>query len=40
MCAAQVLKPYVESIFNLLSLIGSDANRSESLMRAAMGVIG
>lgn len=37
---AQVLLQYVPSIFQLLNLIGDDANRSESLMRAAMGVIG
>lgn len=38
--AAQVLLQYVAAIFQLLNLIGGDANRSESLMRAAMGVIG
>ncbi|KAL6857856.1 karyopherin Kap95 [Amphichorda felina] len=37
---AQPLQQYVPSIFQLLSLIASDMNRSESLMRAAMGVIG
>lgn len=37
---AQVLQQYVPSIFQLLSLIANDMNRSESLMRAAMGVIG
>ncbi|KAH8886839.1 ARM repeat-containing protein [Thozetella sp. PMI_491] len=36
----QVLQPYVESIFQLLNSIASDMNRSEALMRAAMGVIG
>lgn len=38
--AAQVLQQYVPAIFQLLNLISTDANRSESLMRAAMGVIG
>lgn len=37
---APALQPYVQSIFQLLNLIASDMNRSESLMRAAMGVIG
>ena len=37
---AQVLQPYVESIFQLLNTIAGDMNRSESLMRASMGVIG
>ncbi|KAL6813285.1 armadillo-type protein [Trichoderma sp. SZMC 28013] len=36
----QVLQQYVPAIFQLLNLISTDANRSESLMRAAMGVIG
>ncbi|KAK5991112.1 Importin subunit beta-1 [Cladobotryum mycophilum] len=36
----QVLLPYVPTIFQLLNLISGDTNRSESLMRAAMGVIG
>ncbi|KAL0937431.1 uncharacterized protein CTRU02_207162 [Colletotrichum truncatum] len=35
-----VLQPYVSSIFQLLNMIASDMNRSEALMRAAMGVIG
>ncbi|KAB8238317.1 karyopherin beta [Aspergillus alliaceus] len=34
------LQPYVESIFQLLNLISQDPNRSEGLMRAAMGVLG
>jgi importin subunit beta-1 len=37
---ADVLQPYVESIFQLLNTIANDMNRSEALMRAAMGVIG
>ncbi|KAK2075143.1 hypothetical protein P8C59_009293 [Phyllachora maydis] len=37
---AAVLQPYVESIFQLLNAISNDMNRSEALMRAAMGVIG
>lgn len=36
----QVLQPYVQSIFHLLNLISQDMNRSESLMRSSMGVIG
>ncbi|KAK4133361.1 ARM repeat-containing protein [Trichocladium antarcticum] len=35
-----VLQPYVQSVFELLNTIANDANRSEALMRAAMGVIG
>jgi importin subunit beta-1 len=35
-----VLKPYVEHIFQLLNLIATDGNRNESLMRGSMGVIG
>lgn len=34
------LQPYIESIFQLLNLISQDPNRSEGLMRAAMGVLG
>ncbi|KAK3363625.1 armadillo-type protein [Lasiosphaeria hispida] len=36
----QVLQPFVATIFQLLNTIATDANRSEALMRAAMGVIG
>ncbi|KAI1349947.1 armadillo-type protein [Xylaria sp. FL0043] len=36
----QALQPYVQSIFQLLHIIAQDMNRSESLMRSAMGVIG
>ncbi|KAK4452922.1 hypothetical protein QBC34DRAFT_20663 [Podospora aff. communis PSN243] len=36
----QVLQPFVPSIFQLLNTIATDANRSEALMRASMGVIG
>ncbi|KAI9904232.1 hypothetical protein N3K66_000761 [Trichothecium roseum] len=36
----QVLQSHVASIFQLLQNISGDANRSESLLRAAMGVIG
>ncbi|CAP68101.1 uncharacterized protein PODANS_1_19650 [Podospora anserina S mat+] len=35
-----VLEPYVQSIFEMLNVIANDANRSEALMRSAMGVIG
>jgi importin subunit beta-1 len=37
---AQVLQPYVQSIFQILNTIAGDTNRSEALMRASMGVIG
>ncbi|MCJ1233378.1 karyopherin beta [Varicellaria rhodocarpa] len=37
---AQVLVPYVESIFQMLSIVYQDNNRSEPLLRATMGVIG
>jgi len=36
----QALQQYVQAIFALLALIATDINRSESLMRASMGVIG
>lgn len=36
----QLLEPYVESIFNLLNIVANDQNRSDALMRSAMGVIG
>ena len=32
--------PYLEAIFQLLSMIAQDGNRTEGLMRASMGVIG
>jgi len=35
-----VLQPYVPTIFELLNSIANDTNRSEALMRSAMGVIG
>ena len=37
---ADVLQPYVPTIFELLNSIANDTNRSEALMRSAMGVIG
>ncbi|KAK2762197.1 karyopherin beta [Arachnomyces sp. PD_36] len=37
---AEGLQPYVESIFHLLNIVAHDTNRSEGLLRAAMGVIG
>lgn len=37
---AEALQQYVASIFQLLNIIAQDMNRSESLMRSAMGVIG
>ena len=37
---ADQLAPYVESIFSLLNVISNDQNRSDALMRSAMGVIG
>ncbi|KAI1760944.1 ARM repeat-containing protein [Hypoxylon sp. FL1150] len=36
----EALQPYVQSIFQLLNIISQDMNRSESLMRSCMGVIG
>jgi len=35
-----LLQPYVESIFSLLNTVWLDQNRSDSLMRSSMGVIG
>ncbi|MCJ1408412.1 karyopherin beta [Ptychographa xylographoides] len=37
---SQMLTPYVESIFQLLSIVAQDLQRSENLARSAMGVIG
>lgn len=37
---AEGLQPYVESIFQLLNIVAQDTNRSEGLLRSAMGVIG
>jgi importin subunit beta-1 len=37
---AQALTPYIESIFQLLGLVAQDGNRTEGLLRSAMGVIG
>ncbi|CAJ2503965.1 Uu.00g113590.m01.CDS01 [Anthostomella pinea] len=36
----QALQPFVQTIFQLLNIISQDMNRSESLMRSSMGVIG
>lgn len=36
----QALQQYVSHVFQLLSLIANDENRTESLLRASMGVIG
>ncbi|KAF3398302.1 Importin subunit beta-1 [Penicillium rolfsii] len=35
-----LIQPFVESIFQLLHIISQEGNRSEGLMRSAMGVIG
>lgn len=35
-----VLAPYVQSIFGFLSVVNADPNKTEGLMRAAMGVLG
>ena len=37
---ASVLQAYVEPIFQLLNIVWQDQNRSESLLRSSMGVIG
>lgn len=37
---ANVLAPYVQSIFGFLSVVNADPNKTEGLMRAAMGVLG
>ena len=36
----QLLTPYVEPIFAILGIIAQDPNRSEALLRSAMGVVG
>ncbi|KAI0172749.1 ARM repeat-containing protein [Hypoxylon sp. FL1284] len=36
----EALQPYVSAIFQLLNVISQDMNRSESLMRSCMGVVG
>ena len=38
--AADTLRPYVESIFQLLHSIWEDGGRVDALMRASMGVLG
>lgn len=37
---AQLLAPYVQHIFGFLSAIHADLNKTENLMRSAMGVLG
>ncbi|KAK5161079.1 karyopherin Kap95 [Recurvomyces mirabilis] len=37
---ANLLQPYVESIFQLLQTVYQDPNRTEALLRSSMGVIG
>ncbi|KAK6353022.1 karyopherin beta [Orbilia brochopaga] len=37
---ATVLVPYVQSIFEFLNMIAQDQNRTEALLRSAMGVLG
>ncbi|KAL8953099.1 MAG: hypothetical protein Q9222_001037 [Ikaeria aurantiellina] len=37
---AEALRPHVDSIIKFLHLVGQDPNRSEALLRAAMGVVG
>lgn len=37
---AQLLAPYVESIFQLLQIVYTDPNRTEALLRSSMGVVG
>ncbi|KAK5128810.1 hypothetical protein LTR85_000143 [Meristemomyces frigidus] len=37
---AQLLAPYVESIFQLLQTVYQDINRTEALLRSSMGVVG
>ena len=37
---ANLLQPYVDSIFQLLHTVYQDANRTEALLRSSMGVVG
>lgn len=37
---ANLLRDHVESIFNLLSIVYNDPNRTEALLRSSMGVVG
>lgn len=37
---AELLKPYVDHIIQLLHIVFTDANRTEALLRSSMGVIG
>jgi importin subunit beta-1 len=37
---AQILAQYLDSIFELLRIVQSDANRTEALLRSSCGVIG
>ena len=38
--AANLLQPYIESIFSLLHTVYQDVNRTEALLRSSMGVVG
>jgi importin subunit beta-1 len=40
MTAAQLIVPYLDSIFDLLRTIQQDSNRTEALLRSSCGVIG
>ena len=37
---ADLLKPYVESIFQMVNMVYQDINRTEALLRSSMGVVG
>ncbi|GAB7360007.1 hypothetical protein MBLNU230_g7532t1 [Neophaeotheca triangularis] len=37
---ANLLRDHIESIFNLLSIVYNDPNRTEALLRSSMGVVG
>ncbi len=39
-CIVGKLSPYIDSIFQLLGIVAHDQNKSEPLLRSAMGVIG
>ena len=39
-CTANLLQPYVDSIFQLLQTVYNDPNRTEALLRSSMGVVG
>jgi importin subunit beta-1 len=38
--SAQLIVPFIDSIFDLLRTIQQDSNRTEALLRSSCGIIG